>query len=47
MHNSILLKAKEGKANFGMTLMLLVMRLDAQGASMMEEAGAAGGARDC
>lgn len=47
MHNSILLKGKEGKANSGMTLMLLVMRLDARGASMMEEAGAAGGARDC
>lgn len=47
-HNLILLKAKEGKANFDMTLMLLVMRLDAQGASMMMmEAGAAGGARDC
>ena len=47
MHNSVLLTAKGDKANSGMTLMLLVMRLDAQGASMMEEAGAADGARDC
>ena len=48
MYNSILLKAKEGKANSDMTLMLLVMRLDAQGVSMMEEeADAAGGDRDC
>ena len=48
MNSSILLTAKGGKANSDMTLMLLVMRLDAQSASsMMEEAGVADGARDC
>ena len=47
MSNSILLMVKEGKASFGMAIVLLVTTLDAQGSLMMEEAGAADGAQTC
>ena len=47
MNNWILLKAKGGKANSGMMPVSLVMVLNVPSGLMMEEAGAAGGARDC
>lgn len=46
MNNSILLMAREDKAYSGMSIALLAMMLDAPRA-LMEEAGAAGGPRDC
>ena len=47
MNSWILLKAKGGKANSGMMPVSLVMVSNVRGGLMMEEAGAAGGARDC
>ena len=47
MNNWILLKAKGGKANSGMMPVSLVMILNVLGGLMTEQAGAAGGARDC
>ena len=44
MNNWILLRAREGKASSDMSLVMVLNDLDEL---MTEEAGAAGGARDC
>ena len=47
MNSWTLLTARGGKANFGMTLVSLVMVLNVLDGLMTEEAGAAGGVRGC